>query len=57
MGFGEIVSDEDDLIGKIEDYLENDCVMEDEFKENVDSFFKFNDRKNCERVYRWILRN
>ena len=57
MGFGEIVSDEDDLIGKIEDYLENDCVMEDEFKENVDSFFKFQDLKNRARVYDWILDN
>ncbi len=55
MGFGEVISDADDLIGKIGDYLDNGCVMEDRFKENVDSFFKFNDRNNCKRVYEWIL--
>ena len=55
MGFGEVISDEDALIKKIEDYLKNDCIMEDKFKENVNSFFKFIDRNNCERVYKWIL--
>ena len=55
MGFGEVISDEDVLIEKIEDYLDKGCVMEDRFKENVDSFFKFNDRNNCKRVYVWIL--
>lgn len=55
MGFGEVISEEDVLIEKIEDYLDNGCVMEDRFKENVDRFFKFNDRNNCKRVYEWIL--
>ena len=55
MGFGEVLDSEDILIEKIEDYLENNCIMEDKFKENVTSFFKFNDEKNCERVYKWIL--
>ena len=57
MGFGEVIEDEDALIEKIEDYLENDCVMEDAFKENVGKFFKFIDRNNCERVYNWILKH
>lgn len=55
MGFGEVISDEDTLIGRIENYLENDCIMEEEYRENVDRFFKFTDRKNSERVYKWIL--
>ena len=57
MGFGEVISDVDVLLSKIRYYLNNDCMMEDKFKERVDQFFKFNDNKNCERVYKWILKN
>lgn len=55
MGFGEVMDEEYALIEKIWYYLENDCIMEEEFKENVDNFFKFIDKNNCERVYKWIL--
>ncbi len=55
MGFGELIDNENDLINKIYYYLENDCIMEDNFKNNVDKFFKFIDKKNCERVYNWII--
>lgn len=55
MGFGELIDNEDDLIDKIEYYLDNGCIMEDRFKDNVDGFFKFIDKGNCKRVYDWIL--
>ena len=55
MGFGEVLNDEENLIKRIEEYLENECIMEEKFKENVDSFFKFIDGNNCKRVYKWIL--
>lgn len=57
MGFGELLENEDELVSKIVYYLENDCIMEDKFKVNVDKFFKFNDKNNCKRVYEWILDN
>ena len=47
--------------GKIHKIFDSDVqeftqgIMEDRFKENVDRFFKFNDRNNCKRVYEWIL--
>lgn len=55
MGFGEVIYNEDDLISKIDYYLENQCLMEDKFNDNVDLFFKFIDKNNCKRVYEWIL--
>ena len=55
MGFGEVISDEDVLISKIQYYLDKECIMENKFKGRVDRFFKFNDKRNCERVYNWIL--
>lgn len=50
-GFGEVSTNEDDLLDYLEDYLKNNCKMKEEFKQRVDKFFKFNDNKNCKRVY------
>ena len=57
MGFGDIIHNEEDLIKKIQFYLENNCLMEDEYIRRVEKFFKFNDKNNCERVYNWIKKN
>lgn len=54
MGFGDIVLDEDELLSKVDFYLDNDCTMEDKFIERVDGFFKYRDQNNCKRVYDWI---
>ena len=53
--FGDIISDEEDLLNKIIEYIENDCLMEDEYKNKVDKFFKYTDKNNCKRVYEFIL--
>ena len=57
MAFGDVIVNEDDLIGKIDFYLQNNCIMEDNYKSNVDKFFKYRDDKNCERVYNWIKKH
>ena len=53
-GFGDIVKDESGLIDKIIYYIDNDCEMEEKYKDNVNKFFKFNDKNNSKRVYEWI---
>lgn len=55
MGFGDIIEDEEVLINKIIEYINNGCIMEDKYKERVDTFFKYTDRNNCKRCYEWIL--
>ena len=55
MGFGEVIENEDELINLIRDYLENDCQMQDKYAERVDTFYKYNDKNNCKRVYDAIL--
>ena len=55
MGFGEVIKDNSGLFLKIRSYLNNGCIMEDEFKDNVDKFFKYTDKNNSKRVYEWIL--
>ena len=54
MGFGEVISDEDELVEKIINYMENNCIMEDKYQERVDSFFKYHDKNNCKRAYEWV---
>jgi Putative glycosyl/glycerophosphate transferases involved in teichoic acid biosynthesis TagF/TagB/EpsJ/RodC len=55
MGFGEVTDNEDDLINILEDYLNDDCTMKEEYKSRVDNFYKYDDKNNCERVYNAIL--
>ncbi len=54
MGFGSVEMNDKSLINKIAEYLENDCEMEDIYKQRVDQFFKFHDKHNSQRVYDWI---
>lgn len=56
-GFGDIIKEEEDLVNKVKSYLNNDCLMEEKYKKNVDKFFKFNDKNNSKRVYDWIKKN
>ena len=51
MGFGDVITDENILISKIEEYLKNDCKMEEIYAKRVNSFYKYNDKNNCKRVY------
>ena len=55
MGFGEVIDDEENLILIISDYLKNNCQIKDEYSKRVDTFYKYNDKNNCKRVYETIL--
>lgn len=54
MGFGPVIDNEEELVNKLIEYMDNGCVMEDMYKERVDSFFKYNDHNNSKRCYDWI---
>lgn len=55
MGFGNAVATEDDLINSVKAIVNADCAMSEEYKRIADSFFKLNDKTNCERIYNCIL--
>lgn len=57
MGFGDVIDNEEDLVDKIIEYMDNDCEMEEKYKKRVDKFFKYTDQKNCSRVYEWLYRH
>jgi len=54
-GFGPVCYDLNKCVEEIIKIIENDCQMEDKYLERVNSFYAFNDRKNCERVYNSII--
>ena len=55
MGFGDVISEEDELVEKIIDYIDSGCEMEDVYRKRVDEFFKFHDHNNSKRCYDWII--
>lgn len=55
-GFGEVVEKEDELIEIITSYLKNHCKMKEKYLKRVDSFYKYNDKNNCKRVYDTIIK-
>ncbi len=57
MGFGDVIDNEEDLVDKIIEYMDNGCEMEEKYKKRVDEFFKYTDQKNCSRVYDWLYQH
>ena len=57
MGFGDVIKSHDDIIDKLDFYINNGCHMEDVYKDNVNAFFKYIDKDNCKRVYNWIKKH
>ncbi|GHU89107.1 minor teichoic acid biosynthesis protein GgaB [Clostridia bacterium] len=51
MGFGEVIFEQRALVDKIVEYIKNDCVIKDEYKNRAKTFFKFRDTDNSKRVY------
>ena len=55
MAFGEIVKKRDELIDLLIQYMEESCVMKDEYRRRADDFYEYNDHNNCERVYNEMI--
>ena len=54
MGFGEVFENEDDVVEKVMEYVNNNCEMEDKYRKRVDDCFEYTDKNNCKRVYEWL---
>ena len=54
-GFGEVEYTLEKLVDRIVEYLENDCKLKQKYRDRIDSFFAFNDKKNCQRVFERII--
>lgn len=54
-GFGEVVSDEKELIKSIEKYIVSDFKLEKKYLDKINKFFVLHDNKNCERIFKEII--
>jgi len=54
-GFGEVETTLEGTVNRLIEYMENGCRLKPEYRRRIDSFFAFNDRNNCQRVYEAIL--
>ena len=53
--FTTIVSDYEETVRLLTEYMENGCQLKDKYRQRIDSFFAFNDQNNCQRVFEKIL--
>jgi CDP-glycerol glycerophosphotransferase (TagB/SpsB family) len=53
-GFGELVTNEKELIQLIQSYIEGSFKMKDIYSSRVSEFFCFNDKNNCKRNFETI---
>ena len=49
-GFGPVCYDYETSVKEILKAIEGDCKLEEKYLERVNSFYAFEDKKNCERV-------
>jgi len=54
-GFGEVETTLEGTVNRLVEYMENGCKLKPEYRKRIDSFFAFNDRNNCKRVYEAML--
>lgn len=53
-GFGPVTHAYEETLDTIIKYIENDCVIEKKYDQRILKFYKYHDKKNCERVYNEI---
>lgn len=54
-GFGCVCRDSDSLVKELSRIVENNMQIEDKYRNRIDDFFAFEDKKNCERTYTAII--
>lgn len=54
MGFGPVITEYDEIVSELCQYMENNCRMKKKYIERVDDFFAYTDNNNCKRIYETI---
>lgn len=53
--FGDILKTEEELIDEVEKTINRGCTLKEKYAEDAKNFYKYRDKKNCERNYAVIL--
>ena len=51
MGFGDICTNENEIIDTLCDYMKNGCKIKNDFLKRADTFFAYDDFGSCARIY------
>lgn len=55
-GFGSVCETTEQLVNAFNSIVNNNMVITEKFLDRINSFFSFDDNKNCERVYQAIIK-
>ena len=55
-GFGPVCYDYESTVETIINFINNNCNLEKEYVDRINSFYQYEDKNNCERVYKEILK-
>lgn len=55
-GFGDVVKEEDILVDKIIEIMNNQFKLSDKYQDRIKKCFRFRDNKNCERIFDEIMK-
>lgn len=53
-GFGDVLTNEDDVVDKIINYIKTNYKVEEKYMKRMKDFFEIRDKNNCERIYKEI---
>jgi glycosyltransferase involved in cell wall biosynthesis len=53
-GFGPVCQDYESTVQSVVDAIQSGCVLEPKYKQRIDKFFTYHDKKNSERIYQAI---
>ena len=54
-GFGLVTNDINELLNELKKIIKNKFNIESKYEKRINNFYKYNDQKNCERIYKNIL--
>jgi|GEM_PF-1174792 len=54
-GFGPIYSKQTDILDYVKKLIENDCEMEEKYRDRVATFYNYHDTNNSKRIYDMII--
>ena len=56
-GFGEVTKTLEETINLMIAYMKNNCKLKSKYEKRINRFFAFNDKNNCERIAKQIVKH
>ena len=54
-GFGEVITNHNELIKTIKEYIKTDCKIKEKYLNRINKFYMYHDKNNCKRNYDAIM--